>query len=227
MIETITASIATIKGREKALEKTVSSLLPQVDRLCIYFNYQPISFPVFDYPCKIEYRVGDNEYKDTAKFWWADKIPGYHLICDDDLLYPPDYAAFMVDHCDEFKVVSLMGRNYPKRKITSYYKDLDALQTYRLFHDVREWHKAELVGTCALCFHTDTIRPSVEKQYFENLNSDIWFSILCKGAGVDGYVMPHKADYIKYLLAKTDWTVFGRYQFDDELQTRLFNERMR
>jgi len=227
MIETITASIATIKGREKALEKAVSSLLPQVDRLCIYFNYQPISFPVFDYPCKIEYCVGNNEYRDTAKFWWTDKIPGYHLICDDDLYYPPDFAAFMEDHCDEFGVVALMGRNYPKRKINSYYRDFDKDQIYRMFENVKVWHKVELIGTCALCFHTDDIKISVENQYFENLNSDLWFSILCREAGVEGFALPHKADYVKYLLSRDDWTVFKEYSFRDELQTRLFNERMR
>jgi hypothetical protein len=87
-------------------------------------------------------------------------------------------------------------------------------------------HKVELIGTCALCFNADTVEISID-DYFETLNSDIWFSALCKEQGVDGWVIPHNSTYIRYLLKQDDETVFKRYRKNDAVQTDAFNRYFR
>lgn len=109
----IVATMASLSSREKLLEQTVASLLPQVDALCVYLNgYDQI--PRFLRHPKVLHAVLSKEAGwrgAEAKLWFWDRdefkaAPAWRdddvaLICDDDIIYPPDYAARMVAALDE------------------------------------------------------------------------------------------------------------------------------
>ena len=90
----ITASLATIPSRIPQLQKTVESLLPQVDRLNIFLNNYT-TVPEFLNHDKIQLGFGDNSIGDAGKFYWASETKGFQMYCDDDIIYLGDYVAKM------------------------------------------------------------------------------------------------------------------------------------
>ena len=107
----IRASLASIPERERSLQQTVASLLPQVDRLGVYLNGYD-SVPDFLHDPRIDVARSEEtgDRGDAGKFFWSDAGDfDYHLACDDDLLYPPDFAATMVAACDRHGRRALVG----------------------------------------------------------------------------------------------------------------------
>lgn len=105
----VVATIATLSSREKQLEATVASLLPQVDVLCAYLNGHRKVPDCLRVP-KVAHAVLSSEFgwrgaEAKMVFWdrseW--KAPPYWentdvaLLCDDDIVYPEDYVARMVE----------------------------------------------------------------------------------------------------------------------------------
>jgi len=220
----ITASLATIPGREHSLAQAVNSLLPQVDRVNVFLNGHNTK-PVFENSEYICFEFGNNGWRDTAKFWWTDELDGHHLICDDDTLYPADFAERLTKAADMLQsAVGVMGRSYPPGKIKSYYKD--AKEYYNQFRENRETRQVEILATCGTCFHTDVLNVSID-DYFETLNADIWFSAICDRQGVKKYVLQHEKSWLKYLLLNEKNTIFKTYRDNDQLQTKVFNEYFR
>lgn len=103
----IVATLASLSSREKLLERTIESLAPQVDAICVYLN---------GYGHVPDYLKRDNVLHAVlsteagwrgaeAKLWFWDRhqfraAPAWSdddiaLVCDDDLIYPPDYAQKM------------------------------------------------------------------------------------------------------------------------------------
>lgn len=104
----IVASIASLSSRKELLKRTVASLRPQVDALCVYLNgYEEV--PSFLHHPKVLYAILSSEAGwrgDEAKFWFFDQREfcapprwtpdDIALTCDDDIVYPGDYVARMV-----------------------------------------------------------------------------------------------------------------------------------
>lgn len=82
--------LATLMGREAMLRQSVSSILPQVDRLFIRLNgfSRVPSFLMHD---KVECELGDN-LGVAVKFDYVRGLQGLVVSVDDDLAYPPDYV---------------------------------------------------------------------------------------------------------------------------------------
>lgn len=109
----IVATCASLVSRERLLRQAVGSLLPQVDAVCVYLNgHQQI--PEFLRHPKVLYAVlsieaGYRGGEGKFFFWDADafKAPPapWHpdtvgITFDDDIVFPPDYAARMVEALD-------------------------------------------------------------------------------------------------------------------------------
>lgn len=97
--------MASLSTRRDLLERTVASLLPQVDALCVYLNgYKKV--PTFLHNPKVVHAVLSNDagwrgaeaklwFWDRAEFkaapyWEDDDIA---IVVDDDIIYPRDYVA--------------------------------------------------------------------------------------------------------------------------------------
>jgi hypothetical protein len=103
----IVASMASLSSRVKLLEQTVASLLPQVDAVCVYLNGYPRVPDCLKQP-KVLHAVlsvdaGWRGAEAKLWFWDGDEFVGaprwqpddVALICDDDIVYPVDYAEQM------------------------------------------------------------------------------------------------------------------------------------
>ena len=113
----IVCSVATVPGREVYLARTLRTLRPQVDLLVLHVwdDVLPkldmdlfMSFAALPDMIRCSSEISGRTSTE-AKFWIAHKDhwphggrgnDDVHLACDDDLLYPPDYAARMVEELD-------------------------------------------------------------------------------------------------------------------------------
>lgn len=147
--------MAAIPRRMYSLERTVESLLPQCDHLMLYlndFSYVP-DFLKHD---KIQIVHGDNSRRGSTKFFWADKVRGFILTVDDDLIYPPDYAEAMTTAIDRYKcIVGAHGNKLKLGKIDNYHRDRTVLDGRK---ELKEDTFVDIIGTGTIGFHTDDIK---------------------------------------------------------------------
>jgi len=194
-------SMATIPKRKDIIGKVVASIIPQVDSLQI--------------------KRGDNDLGDANKFWRVDQMEGYIFICDDDLLYPSDYADVMVSKVEQYNrkaVIGLHGRTFHTQPIRSYYKS--PFDCIRALDRNGADQFVQIIATCALCFHSDTIEISMEDFKAANM-ADIWFSIACENQGIMRVAIEHEEGWIGYL--NPDWTIYEEYKKDHKTQTDAVN----
>lgn len=225
-MDRITATMATMPGREDSLESVVNSIIHQVDELRIYANNID-RVPLKYQHKKIKWLFSKDhagDIGDAGKFYGIEDISGYHFTIDDDLVYPPDYVATMIAAIERYErrvVVSTHGRSFPPGHIRSYYHG--ATCRYSCLRQVAQDVFAHVIGTGVLAYHTDTIRIPFE--VFEATNmADIWFSKYCQEKGVPRLVLQHKGGWIKDSNQYDQLTsiYFNNHQ-DDAFQTRIMN----
>lgn len=194
------AMIASVPEREQMLEKTVESLRPQVDEIRVALNSYS-HLPKF--LNKAEVVMLDNEKGDAGKHYFADQFEGYLLSCDDDLIYPPDYADYMIAGVDKYKCAcSLHGRVYKFRPIINFqmmFMGYPCLSTVQLDTGV------DIGGTGVMCWHTDILKIRYEDFKSKNM-SDLWFAKQCIEQGVKIMCLAHGGDYLKY--QGPTWTIW-------------------
>ena len=195
--EMVTASLATIPDRVQTLQRTVTRLLPQVDHLNVYLNGHDTIPPFLKHP-KITTawskttKFGDRG--DAGKFYWADDIHGYHFVCDDDILYPPDFVKRMVASVERYRrkvVVGVHGVN-----ITEPFQDFYTSRSVLHFaHALTRDAPVLFLGTGCTCYHTDTI--VVSRNDFKHPNmADVWLALLGQRQRVPFVCMSHQANWM-------------------------------
>ena len=222
----ITASMATMPGRELALVDAVESIINQVDELHIYMN-NINHYPNFSANAKIKIFFS-KDYKgdlgDAGKFFTAHKITGYHFTIDDDIIYPPDYVATMINAIEVNKrklVVSCHGRIFNKLPVASYYKNHSF--AFSCLRRVPDNVFAHIIGTGVLAYHTDTLRIPLSAFEYSNM-ADIWFSKYCNEKNIPRLIIAHADGWIK-LSKKYDegGSIFTNQSVDDAVQTKVTN----
>ena len=222
----ITASMATMPGRELALVESVASIIDQVDELHIYLN-DIVHYPSFANHPKIKLFFSknyDGDLGDAGKFYTVDKITGYHFTIDDDIIYPSDYVCLMINAIETNKrkvVVSCHGRSFNHLPVASYYRNHSV--AYSCLRRVPTDVFAHVIGTGVLAYHTDTIRIPFSAFEYSNM-ADIWFSKYCNEQHIPRLILNHQAGWIK-LSKKYDegGSIFTNQSVDDSVQTRVTN----
>ena len=223
----ITASLTTIPDRTESLKDTVKSLLPQVDKLNVYLHGYT-EMPQFLKNKKIEvaFDLEHGDRGDIDKMAWCDEVKGYHLICDDDLIYPPDYAKKMVEAIDRYDkkaIVSFHGSILKRLPIAKYYEDRTV---YPCLGEVKADQEISIIGTGTLGYHSSV---GVDKiQLGDKLPNmlDIHVSLWAKENKIPLYVIAHKEGWIKHS-TKVDLnkTIFATHQHSDYVHTWMINDR--
>lgn len=213
----ITAQIATIPERVKTLERVIGSLLPQVDKIRVMLNNYNVdgmgapSIPGFLNDEKIEYIFCDNSLLDGYKFLKADTNEGYVLICDDDILYPHDFAQTMIAHLEALNkraVLSIMGKNLLPLPITSYAKQIH--ECFRAFEYHTKMYEVQIIGMCGAIYNTKYCKISEKDMFVQD--SDVCASAYCFKHNISMYVVPHKGDWcqdLSYLLPSDTVTMWN------------------
>ena len=216
----VTAQIATIPDREKLLEKTVESLLPQVDQLNIILNCYEKT-PSFCYKPKIAFYHLDNEKGDAGKFYGLRNIEGYIFTCDDDLIYPPDYVETMCKKLQEFNnsvILTNHGRTMQPKPVANSYTSRKSAYHWR--DNQPEAVKLDIGGTGAMAWHSSCFFPDYNRIDKANM-ADIWVAKFAQEQGVEIRMNPHRECWIKYM--DPGWTIWDEHYPDPQEQTDLYN----
>ena len=180
MKDKVIIGIATIGGREEALQETLSSLKGQADHIVV----------------GTDHRLGD-----ATKFkpFFSDKYEGYFLTCDDDLTYPPDYVEQMIAGIERYNreaVVSFHGKRVDSiAEGDPWYKF--AGMRYQCLGEVHPDYPIHIPGTGCMGWHSSLVNWS--RDDFEEPNmADIWAGVKLERAGISRYVLAHDEGWIKH-----------------------------
>lgn len=225
-LDKVTASMATMPGREKSLEETVESILHQVDELHIYLN-DITGYPRFAGNSKIKLffsKDHEGDLGDAGKFYTADQIDGYHFTIDDDIIYPSNYVSTLIaaiEKHDRKCVVSCHGRIFGQLPVKSYYKN--HTQAFSCLRNVNQNVYAHVIGTGVLAYHTDTVRVDLSVFEYSNM-ADIWFSKHCNSKNIPRLILAHKKGWIttsdKY---DESGSIYTHQSINDRIQTEVTN----
>jgi hypothetical protein len=186
-----TVMIASIPDREDMLRKTVESLRGQCDKIRVALNdYDHVP----DFLNRGEFIILNNEKGDAGKFYFADKLTGYLLSGDDDLIYPENYVEYMISGVDRYRsACTLHGKTY-NRPVVNFGQ---TLCTYQCLSDVIGDGKIDVGGTGVMAWHSDFLKVSYANFKSKNM-ADLWFSKLCWEQGVKIMCLDHKKGNLKY-----------------------------
>jgi hypothetical protein len=190
----VTVQIASIPDREESLKRTIESICNQADFIQVALNgYKSIPLWLNNEP-KILTVMMDNVRGDANKFYNIEDRSGYLFTADDDIEYPLNYCADMIDAIDRYKcIVTLHGRNYP-RPFENYYKMKDV---YRCLGNVPKGGRVDVGGTGVMAWHSDRLK--VKYSDFKSANmADIWMAKIASEQGVPIMVVPHTELYLKH-----------------------------
>ena len=220
-MDKIYCNIASLPEREESLERTVKSIINQVDFVKVMLNrYTGVPKCLQNNP-KISYVHTQNELGDASKFLGIDDYDGYVLTLDDDLEVSPDYADYLIEGVEKYNaIVSLHGRTMKPRPIHSYYHGFE--QVFACLSEVKEDHKADVVGTGVMCFHTDFYRISPLECPIPNM-ADVWNAKHAKSLGVDMYVLKHDKTMLKH--TAHNWNIYRTLHKEIDIKaTSVYND---
>jgi hypothetical protein len=189
----IVAGMATVAGNEVALRATVMSLLPQVDRLYVYLNHFR-EVPEFLRRCSKVTCFIDTDgrrYGDAGKFWGLEQSPdSVYLTCDDDLIYPPNFAQRMIEELAESEGRAAVGvhGSLILQPCTGYYRD-GSRAVIHFEHPLMRRRRVHVVATNACAFHSSVVKMTMGHFKAANMG-DIWLAQYLQEQGLPAYVVP-------------------------------------
>ncbi|MDQ7733400.1 glycosyltransferase family A protein [Halomonas sp. SpR1] len=223
----IVAGVAVIESRWSSFEKTVKSVIDQVDKLYVYQNgFKRIDEFLLDPKIEVISSVDTNiDRGDAGKFYMLGEIKNsYYFSIDDDLLYPEDYVCTTLKYLSALQdkcVVSYHGRVL-KESASCYYSDIE--ENYRCLDDVTHLEQVEFAGTGVMAFDVENIKIGFD--FFEQENmADIWMGIYCNKNDIPMYVLPHQSGWIKHNEIDFKDTIFNKYKKNKSHPNNVLKER--
>ena len=183
----VIASMATIPSRIRMLKDAVYSLLVQCDEVRVYMNNYD-SVPEFLHHPRIKIRRSQHwdDNGDAGKFGWIDEneAPGYRIICDDDLLFPPDLIERLVGKVKETDDRAMVGLHgvMLRQPISQYYAPNSRHAVH--FQSRMDTPKlVQILATCVMCYHSSQMTLRRDDFMFRNM-ADVWLSAYAKNNGI-------------------------------------------
>lgn len=222
----ITVGIATMPGREENIQRVVADLSTQVDAIHVYANQLPgIPRWTAEYD-NLFWHTGRN-LTDAGKLYGLDCVTdGYYLVCDDDLLYPPDYAERLVDGIKRYgdeRICGWSGGILKSPPINDYYRD----------GRVKRWHWKEEIAadqpcnmllTCLAGWHVDVLRGWSHRACMVEKMTDIWLALEAQKRRIGMTVLARPAGWIQHQEIDHARTIWAELTSDGaEAQTGVIN----
>lgn len=213
--------MATIPERENTLERVISSLHGQVDKIELSLNgFTDIPDWFVNYP-KVISTLWTNDKGDANKFLNIWRYPkAYYFSCDDDIIYPPDYIDTYIKHINRFKcLVTIHGAHIPDRKIQSYYSG--KIQKAHCLNKCKQV-KVHIPGSGVSGFDTSQLNIDYEKFKEPNM-ADIFLAMQCEEQNVNRLSIKHSKGWIQGGLNEGRETIYETHKNNDSIQTKLVN----
>ncbi|MGF9693382.1 FkbM family methyltransferase [Rhizobium sp. 0TCS1.26] len=195
----IFAGMASIPGNEDGLRAAVTSIVPQVDKLFLTlngFDEAPEFLAGMD---KVQYHLEPDgaRYGDAGKFWGLQfSESSIYLTCDDDIVYPRDYAVRMATELawTGGKAIVCAHGSLLSQPFENYYDDSSrAVLHFQQSQLHRRYVHVPGTGTCA--FHTATFNPALEDFLAPNM-ADIWVTKFAREGGIPCINVPRQANWL-------------------------------
>lgn len=228
----IYAFMATLPGRAGIAKKALASIIWQVEQVQVVLNNFKIhqrrefddSLPV-TWLNKVTVIQHNNALADGSRFLNVDKCPpGYVLVFDDDIIYPPDYVATLIEaHKKYGGFVTCMGKILKARPIRSYYKDV--FVSLKAFAPVVSDTPVQIPGACGILWHNSEVKVSTKDMLIPN--SDLCLAKYAKDNGIRCMVVKHSATWLTNLWTgevTREESIYGRYKKNDAIQTDFVNK---
>lgn len=205
----ILAGMATMPDRLPYLREVVQTIRPQVNVLRVYLNnFEEI--PDFLSPEEGHLsRDASGDMGDAGKFYWLDDREGHsythYLTLDDDLGYPSDYVARLVeefDARDKKAVVGVHGSEFSN--------PLDDFVTsrkerYRFYEPLESARRVHILGTATTMLSRETIKLGLDDFPRRNM-ADLRLAIAAQKQQVPMIAIPRLAEWIT---ERRPWTAEG------------------
>jgi hypothetical protein len=209
-MDLIYANMATIPSRMVQLETVVNCILPQVDFLNVYLNaFEEIPWFLKHDKIKVATSQEHGNLGDAGKFYWSDKVTGYYLTIDDDIVYPPDYVQKIVEGLDKRGkkcVVGFHGEMYGN-EIRHWTRD--RTKTHHFYYELERDTPVCVLGTGCAGFHTNLIQ--ISPSYFKIPNmADVWFTLYCHQNRIFRVVLAHQRGWLQILHIPQEETLWGK-----------------
>jgi len=175
----IIATVASIPEREAMLHDCVLSLLPQVDRIRVFLNGYPEIPDWLRCHAKVEWRQSQDliDKGDAGKFFLQGlESPAYVLTCDDDIVYPWDYAQRMMEELGNWNDEAIVGVHgvVLRQPVERYYQ----VQGRYVLRHIRSNDCGQLVhvlGTGTTAFRNDRVGFGFDDCLYPNM-ADVWLA---------------------------------------------------
>ena len=197
----VIASMASIPARAGMLEDSVRSLLAQCDKVRVFLNgYTQV--PAFLAHPRVEVRCSQDwdDRGDAGKFHWIDHDDeeGFRIVADDDLIFPPDFAAVMakaVAARDGKAIYSAHGVLL-LQPIEHYYENRCRAATFHFAGDQATERTVHIGGTGVMCFHSSAV--TMRSADFRYCNSgDVWLALYAQKHGLPIITIPRPYGWIR------------------------------
>ena len=205
------ANFATHKapGRLESLKESVFSIINQVKRVRIYWNgYSVYDLPEWSNQMKIINYTGD-DLTDNGKFRFiVDSLYDEdYFMCDDDIIYPPNYVAHTRPFLDAYPVISYHGRilNPHGNWENSYYRGGHQVLSY--LNAVDTLTTVHVIGTGVSAFRTARLRPTLLYKSPYKRMSDLVFSEYCQTNRIPVVILPHPEAWLKHTTTRHQTTI--------------------
>ena len=211
-------NIASFK-RDEQLEKTIASIYNQSDKINVSLNSH-LEIPSFLKDPKINPVITDNSLGDGHRYFNLENENGFFFTCDDDIIYPKNYAEVLIDRYEPKKILTFHGRSFKKFPISSYYNSPRTV--YHFLHFLGADVRVQFGGTGVMMFNTNDFRFKLEDIKYPNM-ADILVAKFAKEQRLEIICVKHNVGFLQYQ-ADVKATIFKKHQFDDSKQTTIANE---
>lgn len=217
----VIAGMATMPSRLESFELSLNSILPQVDHLFLFLDR--FATPYISGDPRVTVLTSDvfGDLRANGKLMGLNMAgpDAYYFCVDDDIIYPPDYVARMLQFLssNDNKLVSGIHASTLKPDFKNYLTDRAILHRSSALDQARRVH---IAGTCTTAFHTGTLQFDVRQWKTSNM-VDLNFALECKQSNVPIVSMPRKEEWIKCISEHQPDSIFAALKKDDAVQTQL------
>ena len=205
----ITVGIATVPERADQFKRVLADLKAQD---AVVFGYASHG------------QKGD--FTDAGKFnalQYASE--GHVLFCDDDLYYPKDYVAKLIEGIDRNPgcVCSFGGGILRDPPITSYYHGGRKWKAHCIAHNIPEDMAVNIVGTGVCGWKVGTIQISPE-MCPEPYMADIHLALAAQRQRVPMRLLKHPDNWITHQEIDYAETIWGKFHESDAPMAKKIND---
>jgi hypothetical protein len=197
----VLAAMASQPRRAGFLPEVLGALLPQVDQIAIFLNgYEkpPGIVLELERSGRLRYELSRENLGAEKKFRWAGEWEGVYCTTDDDMIYPPDYVARMVEAVERWQgraLVACHGRTYRPRARSVH--DVMPGSVGLFYARIDQAHWVNHAGTGVMAWDARKLR--VPTEWAEQNLADMQMAVWAQQNKVPIWLLAHQAHWLKSL----------------------------